>query len=825
MSAVDFAIDVDEALLDQIQSQLDLRQPNREAVETIAIRLRDHYGNGAVDSFEGVVDAATGVGKTFILAGAIDYFAALGWRNFAVIAPGTTILNKTIAQFSRDTPKSLLDGMSVEPLVVHSDNFRSASVAAQLENQDRVKLFVFSVQSMTKPTTKQGRKTHSFQEGLGKAFYDHLDDLADLIVFADEHHSYHGPKFSEAIRELTPYALIGLTATPNETKLEKEGTPIIYRYPLSAAIADELVKTPVIVGRKDDRVDERTQMLDGAALLDAKERSLKVYCERNGVDFIHPVMLVNCKDIEHAQETVAFIRSDQFYGGQYDQEGAVLEVHSKATAEEKERTLAALDTVEEVGSPTRIIVQVGMLQEGWDVKNVYVIVSLRASVSAVLTEQTLGRGLRLPFGHYVEMPLLNELEVVAHERYEQLLSRSKILTEQFIDQRTYLAERQLSNGQMGPVIEEKSVQTPVVAEGEEGPQAGAVTLSSTEQRKAEAEAQAKEAEVPLKPLRDLGEIQVPDVRTEIRAHEFELKDVTDLVPFREMGRKLAVDPEKHLRRVRLGAEIHEDHISHERLIHTRTAEATEKIEAVQVKVPEAEARKQIAERIAASRFVPTARGKPRAQINRLLDAVLDGASDKADLLLSHYPDRLADEMIAEIIDAKRGLDQKTETQAVLAWTPFSAKTRSQRPNPSGDLHGAFKKGQAYVGWKRGLYEQAWFDSKPERTMATILDSTEDIDVWARLELNDVPISWNAGDQTYNPDLLAVDKKGNYWLIETKSDKDMSSDEVQGKRRAAVAWTNLVNEESEATWTYLLVAERDLKAAKDSWTAIARATSP
>ena len=41
-----------------------------------------------------------------------------------------------------------------------------------------------------------------------------------------------------------------------------------------------------------------------------------------------------------------------------------------------------------------------MLKEGWDVKNVYVIASMRASVSEVLTEQTLGRGMRLPFGEY-----------------------------------------------------------------------------------------------------------------------------------------------------------------------------------------------------------------------------------------------------------------------------------------------------------------------------------------------------------------------------------------------------------------------------------------
>jgi len=40
-----------------------------------------------------------------------------------------------------------------------------------------------------------------------------------------------------------------------------------------------------------------------------------------------------------------------------------------------------------------------MLKEGWDVRNVYVIASMRPNISEILTEQTLGRGMRLPFGH------------------------------------------------------------------------------------------------------------------------------------------------------------------------------------------------------------------------------------------------------------------------------------------------------------------------------------------------------------------------------------------------------------------------------------------
>jgi len=48
------------------------------------------------------------------------------------------------------------------------------------------------------------------------------------VVFADEHHTYYGPGFSDAIRALKPYALVGLTATPHPKTPEDQ---IVYRYP------------------------------------------------------------------------------------------------------------------------------------------------------------------------------------------------------------------------------------------------------------------------------------------------------------------------------------------------------------------------------------------------------------------------------------------------------------------------------------------------------------------------------------------------------------------------------------------------------------------
>ncbi len=137
-------------------------------------------------------DCATGVGKTYIMVGAIDYFAAEGVRNFVVIAPGKTILNKTVANFTRGSRKSLVESMSVDPVVVTAENFNSAAMREAMDDPQQVKVFIFTVQSLIDPRTKVSRKTRKFQEGLGEAFYDHLKQADDLFILADEHHSYYG---------------------------------------------------------------------------------------------------------------------------------------------------------------------------------------------------------------------------------------------------------------------------------------------------------------------------------------------------------------------------------------------------------------------------------------------------------------------------------------------------------------------------------------------------------------------------------------------------------------------------------------------------------
>lgn len=166
-----------EDLLESIASRLDLRDPNREAVETLGVRLAWHEEiERSTEPFEGVIDAATGVGKTYIIAAGMEYLAAQGTRNFAVIAPGKTILEKTVDQFTAGRPKNLLGGMEIEPVLITAENFASPAMRAAMDDPTQVKLYIFTVQALTRPEQNpEGRKTRKYQEGLGRDFYSHLD--------------------------------------------------------------------------------------------------------------------------------------------------------------------------------------------------------------------------------------------------------------------------------------------------------------------------------------------------------------------------------------------------------------------------------------------------------------------------------------------------------------------------------------------------------------------------------------------------------------------------------------------------------------------------
>jgi type III restriction enzyme len=109
----------------------------------------------------------------------------------------------------------------------------------------------------------------------------------------------------------------------------------------------------------------------------------------------------------------------------------------------------------------------------------------------------------------------------------------------------------------------------------------------------------------------------------------------------------------------------------------------------------------------------------------------------------------------------------------------------------------------------------------ERDLANVLDDAPSVEVWARLHPRDFELRYRGG--TYNPDFLAAED-GQRWVIEAKADRDLATENVQAKRRAAREWASLVNADERVSerWGYLLVSETDLRQAKDDWRALVHA---
>jgi type III restriction enzyme len=813
----------DVALLGEVGSDLDLREPNERAVRTIAQRLHEHYSSENVTFFEAVVASATGMGKSYVISGAMEYFARLGVRNFAVVTPGKAIQTKTINQFTENHAKSIVEGMEHPPLIVHADNFNSPAMANDFEDDDKIKLYVFTVQSLLRPKSTQGRKTHSYTEGLGSGFYAHLEQLDDLIVFADEHHCYGGPAFSKTVRGLHPLALIGLTATPDEKMMTKEGIPCIFRYPLAAAIKGSFVKTPVIVGRKDDNKDERTQLVDGGKLLQKKERDLRSYAA-SGRAFIQPMMLVNCRDIAEAELVEAYLRSSDYFDGQYAGENVVLRIDSS----QGDDALAALDRVEDEDSPTRVIVQVGMLKEGWDVKSVYVIVTLRASTSDILTEQTIGRGLRLPFGAYVEEEygFLNQLEIVAHDRYFALLKEAGALRQTLVDYETVIEETS-----SGTRIRDVQVDLDLLNPGlQPGASTESALIETIEERTA---ISAPPMPKTLEPGSRFAPLMVPVVKTELPPLQFSLGDITDLDPFRELGQRLASGAldETLLRKALHGEEEQTDIEG----VHTfGLVEGTaEEMEAAAPVVSEEDGFKRAIALVMGGGDRPARRAGEVKQTERLLNATLQRLDMEArKSLLIHYPDRIALHMKA-LITKERGtfFKQIPRKRKVTRFEEFAPRERDASSHPEAPSHRAWDaaKDKGKTDWgpwrKRSLFAQNRFDSGPERDIALLLEDAKEVDVWVRLLRNELPIEWGSG-RRYNPDFLVRDTDGQYWLVEIKGKDRLTDEEVVAKRDAALKWVNAINEHESAPgeWHYLFVPEGDVKAVRESWPALVAACS-
>lgn len=390
---------------------------------------------------------ATGVGKTRLMGAFIAYlYLTQRSRHFFVLAPNKTIYQKLIGDFSPDSPKYVFKGIAEfaqnPPLVITGDNYESG-IGVRLDGSRSADLFadvhinVFNIDKINKEEGPRGRpKMKRLQETIGESYYDYLAKLTDLVLIMDEAHRYRASAGAKAIDGLKPILGLELTATPKTVGTNSTAfRNVIYRYDLGQAMADGFVKEPAVATRANfdprnlspDEL-ERVKLEDAIHYHDHVAVELDRYHRVTGRPKVHPFILVVAQDTDHARALKALIEADGFFDGRF--KGRVIEVHSAQRSEESEEAIERLVALERDGR-TEIVIHVNKLKEGWDVTNLYTIVPLRASASDILTEQTLGRGLRLPYGTRVsksdddEFASVDRLTIIAHERFDELIAKAR----------------------------------------------------------------------------------------------------------------------------------------------------------------------------------------------------------------------------------------------------------------------------------------------------------------------------------------------------------------------------------------------------------------
>lgn len=375
---------------------------------------------------------ATGSGKTWVMAMAVVWARFHRQRvpgsdlstNFLVVAPNVIVYQRLEKDFAanrifyelplippewrRDfSQKVILRGEAAEP--DPTGNLVLTNVQQLYESRETAWTPANAVEALL------GKKPAKDLAASGqRSILERLKTLKDLVVINDEAHHVHDEDlmWSQsllAIHQTLPHGLalwLDFSATPKD----QNGMYFpwtVCDYPLAQAVEDRIVKAPLIVTKEDDprrptedpdgvtkeNVGEKYGYWLRAAVQRWKEHHA-VYQQLN----TRPVLFIMAEKNVYADAIGEYLWKTEEFGFK---ESEVLVIHTDAAGEITKKDLdkareAARD-IDKAKSKVKAIVSVMMLREGWDVRNVTVVLGLRpfTAKAEILPEQVIGRGLRL----------------------------------------------------------------------------------------------------------------------------------------------------------------------------------------------------------------------------------------------------------------------------------------------------------------------------------------------------------------------------------------------------------------------------------------------
>ncbi len=373
---------------------------------------------------------ATGSGKTWVIAMAVvwSYFhkkqvpGSKLATNFLIVAPNVIVYQRLEKDFASNNifrqlplvppewrpfePKVILRGEATEPDA--SGNLFLTNIHQLYESRDKEWTPQNAVDALL------GRKPVMDLAAGQRSMLERVKSLKNLVVLNDEAHHVHDEDLAWsqsllAIHRALPQGLalwLDFSATPKD----QGGMYFpwtVCDYPLAQAVEDRIVKAPLIVTKEDDKKqpaqDPENVTKDNIAekygyWLRAAVQRWKDHWSVYSRFATKPVLFIMAEKNAYADAIGDYLWKTNEFGFK---EKEVLVIHTDSEGEitkgdlDKART-AARD-IDRPNNKVKAIVSVMMLREGWDVKNVTVVLGLRpfTAKAEILPEQVIGRGLRL----------------------------------------------------------------------------------------------------------------------------------------------------------------------------------------------------------------------------------------------------------------------------------------------------------------------------------------------------------------------------------------------------------------------------------------------
>lgn len=375
---------------------------------------------------------ATGSGKTWVMAMAVvwSYFhkkrvagSSLS-TNILIVAPNVIVYQRLEKDFAANrifyelplippewrgafSQKVILRGESTEPDA--SGNLFLTNIHQLYESRDQEWNPVNSVDALL------GRKPVKDLAAGQRSMLERIKSLKDLVVMNDEAHHVHDEDLAWsqsllAIHRALPNGM-GLWLDFSATPKDQNGMYYpwtVCDYPLAQAVEDRIVKAPLIVTKEDDpkqpKKDPEHVTKDNVAekygyWLRAAVQRWKEHWSVYKKLSTKPVLFIMAEKNVFADALGEYLWKTKEFGFK---ESDVLVIHTDAAGEVTKKDLdLAREMARDIDTnKIKAIVSVMMLREGWDVKNVSVVLGLRpfTAKAEILPEQVIGRGLRLMTG-------------------------------------------------------------------------------------------------------------------------------------------------------------------------------------------------------------------------------------------------------------------------------------------------------------------------------------------------------------------------------------------------------------------------------------------